>query len=662
MPQPQLNAYNRGVYRLVIAFVILAAAPARLLAQPSGAVDFGRDVQPILRDHCYSCHGPDLQMNGFRLDRRSDALRGGGQSNIGPGNAEGSRLYQRIAGAKLGARMPPTGALPDDQITIIKRWIDGGAHWPDELSGEVPEVASDPAAVALIDAIRAGAPASVSIESVLTKPGRKGMTPLMAAALYGDAAMVRRALAAGADPDARTASGLTALMFAVPDLERTRALLDAGADVNARSDEGRTALTIARASTGSAVTVRLLLDYGADPLPGRTADVSPLREAVRADDVETFRLLVDYGLGLRSTNAPPVAMIRTTCPACAAALGLGEPLPVRPPVSSAGATVPPDAAARPAPFLGNVPATAETIRAAIARSLPRLQRVDVDFVKHTGCVSCHHNSLVSLAVATARAHGYQVDEATTRSQNAAIGAYLESWRERALQGIPIAGAQDTMSYILWGLAAAGYVPDAATDAQAIWLQRRQGASGRWAVTTLRPPIESNDIEVTVMSMRALQLFAPPSRRPEFDRAVGRTRDWLATAIANSTEERAFRLLGLAWSGASPRQVESAADALLAAQRGDGGWSQEPAMASDAYATGEALYALRESGAAGADSPGVRKGVEYLLRTQYPDGTWFVESRSVPIQPYFESGFPYGAHQWISAAGTAWATAALALAR
>jgi trehalose 6-phosphate phosphatase len=51
-----------------------------------------------------------------------------------------------------------------------------------------------------------------------------------------------------------------------------------------------------------------------------------------------------------------------------------------------------------------------------------------------------------------------------------------------------------------------------------------------------------------------------------------------------------------------------------------------------------------------------------LRTQVDDGSWIVETRAVPIQAYFESGFPYGVNQWVSAAGTAWATRALAGAR
>ena len=62
-------------------------------AQTPARVDFARDVQPILRQHCYSCHGPREQKNGLRLDRRKDAMRGGTIAVIGPGNADGSRLY-----------------------------------------------------------------------------------------------------------------------------------------------------------------------------------------------------------------------------------------------------------------------------------------------------------------------------------------------------------------------------------------------------------------------------------------------------------------------------------------------------------------------------------------------------------------------------------------
>jgi hypothetical protein len=56
-----------------------------------------------------------------------------------------------------------------------------------------------------------------------------------------------------------------------------------------------------------------------------------------------------------------------------------------------------------------------------------------------------------------------------------------------------------------------------------------------------------------------------------------------------------------------------------------------------------------------------KAIDYLLRTQLGDGSWLVVSRSFPFQPYKESGFPHGKDQWISAAGTSWASMALSLA-
>ena len=654
----------------VCALIAVAAATLTTGVEPPAAIDFQRDVQPILREHCVSCHGPTQQFGGLRLDRRADALRGGSQTDIGPGNAGGSRLYHRLIGTAFGQQMPPTGPLTHEQTEIIRQWIDEGAAWPDAASGEtlLPPVDAD--AVRLMAAIRTNDRTVIDASlrgqtRVANMRGTGGSTPLMTAALYGDVALLKRLLAAGADPNAANNAGATALMWAAPDAEKMQLLLDAGADVNARSEDRRSALLITSGSVGAASAVRLLLEYGADPSSWRQGDVSPLREAARVDDVEMFRLLVAYGANPKGAGAPSATTLRTNCFACAEAAGVsaGGPLARVPPPEGAGSTAPrydPGRAARPTP-VGASSVTPATLRAAVERSLPLLQDVGVAFINQTGCVSCHHNSVVSMAVAAARAHGFAVNEATAKSQAGTIGTYLESWRERTLQNVPIAGAADTISYLLLGLAADEYTPDAATDAQATWLKRRQAKDGRWAVGTIRPPIESNDIEVTAVSLRALQVFAPPSQRAEFQRAVDRARAWLTTAKATATEERAFRLLGLRWAGASNDVLAAAARELFAIQKADGGWAQLDTMASDAYATGEALVALRESGVVAAGDAAYRKGLEYLLRTQIEDGSWIVETRAVPIQAYFESGFPYGVNQWVSAAATGWATTALALA-
>jgi hypothetical protein len=57
----------------------------------------------------------------------------------------------------------------------------------------------------------------------------------------------------------------------------------------------------------------------------------------------------------------------------------------------------------------------------------------------------------------------------------------------------------------------------------------------------------------------------------------------------------------------------------------------------------------------------QRGVHYLLRTQQQDGSWYVKTRALAFQPWFDAGFPYGYDQWISAAGTGWSAMALALA-
>jgi hypothetical protein len=108
-------------------------------------------------------------------------------------------------------------------------------------------------------------------------------------------------------------------------------------------------------------------------------------------------------------------------------------------------------------------------------------------------------------------------------------------------------------------------------------------------------------------------------------------------------------------------VVDATRELRAAQHADGGWSQLAALDSDAYATGQALVALHEAGGLAVDDPVYQKGVRYLLATEHDDGSWLVKSRSIALQPVFDSGFPGGRDQWISSAATAWAAMALAAA-
>lgn len=121
----------------------------------------------------------------------------------------------------------------------------------------------------------------------------------------------------------------------------------------------------------------------------------------------------------------------------------------------------------------------------------------------------------------------------------------------------------------------------------------------------------------------------------------------------------MRLMGLVWTKAPAAAVKAASQAIVREQTASGGWSQLPQLDPDAYATGLSLVALHAAGMRVSEDV-YRRGVRFLLTTQYPDGAWLVRTRSFPLQPYFESGFPFDRHQWISASGTAWAAQAVAL--
>jgi mono/diheme cytochrome c family protein len=99
-------------------------------------VDFVKDIQPIFATSCLVCHGPIAQRSNLRLDSKAAALKGGlSGPAIVPGRSAESLLVRLIAGLE-GDRLMPLGGprLSDEQIGLIRAWIDQGASWPEETS------------------------------------------------------------------------------------------------------------------------------------------------------------------------------------------------------------------------------------------------------------------------------------------------------------------------------------------------------------------------------------------------------------------------------------------------------------------------------------------------------------------------------------------------
>lgn len=97
-------------------------------------VDYQKQIQPLLKERCYACHGAKKQEASLRLDRRQEALAGGASGPaIIPGDATRGLLLERVTSDDAESVMPPKGdRLSRDEIDLLKGWIKTGADWPDD--------------------------------------------------------------------------------------------------------------------------------------------------------------------------------------------------------------------------------------------------------------------------------------------------------------------------------------------------------------------------------------------------------------------------------------------------------------------------------------------------------------------------------------------------
>ena len=390
-----------------------------------------------------------------------------------------------------------------------------------------------------------------------------------------------------------------------------------GADVNARTGPyGRTALiTAASSEQATPATLQMLLEKGADPNAEDSEGERALDWAKYRHDQGRIDILERYGA--KSGKGPRQQ---------------GYPAPDAP--------------------------VKVDMRASLSRSVALLLSAAPSIFQNRGCISCHSQALPAELAATAQRKGIAVDEGMAAKNHNQIVTFSQPSAEAAMQGDELAGNSTTLGYIMAALAAERHPLDKITAAYAHIAASMQMPDGRWIGNGVsRPPEEGGIITTTAMAVRAMVLYPLAGHKQEWDEKLGRAQHWLLAATPHSTEERSMRLMGLVWTKAARTEVQAATKDLLAQQRAGGGWAQSDPLAPDAYATGISLYALHEAGIE-ASAEAYRNGVKFLLANQYADGSWLVKTHSYPVQPYFESGFPFGRNQWISAAGTSWASLAL----
>ena len=301
------------------------------------------------------------------------------------------------------------------------------------------------------------------------------------------------------------------------------------------------------------------------------------------------------------------------------------------------------------------------VGAAIDRGLGFLVKDALAWISEHHCASCHHAALVIWSMREARQRGQTVDEP--------VLAELTKWVAESgdgttgvprPEGIPKAFNEKAVSFAL--ALGADPAPDAASQEGLKRLlttvksdQIENGSWASWPET--RPPIFGNSDERATVSAVLAVLPAATAGDAAAIAARDKGIQWLVeTKSDDDPQSVALRLVLWQRLGRPSAEWEPLVQRIRERQNVDGGWSQTLDVPSDAWATGQALYALAHAGLKSPDAV-VERGQGFLVRTQRDDGSWPMISR--PTKPGGEGSkslIP------ITGAGSAWAVMGLVRSR
>lgn len=297
------------------------------------------------------------------------------------------------------------------------------------------------------------------------------------------------------------------------------------------------------------------------------------------------------------------------------------------------------------------------VDATIDRGLGFLVKDALAWKEEHNCASCHHAALVVCAMREAQRFGRAVDEP--------VLADLTQWLAASGNGkfglARPAGAPNAASpkamYFAFALGADPKRDAAAQDGLNLLLttvkgeQTENGSWSTWPGT--RPPIfGSSDESLTALATLAL-LPAAAAGDVEAKAALDRGVKWLAeTKTDDDPQSIALRVVLWIRLGRPAEEWEPLVRRIKDRQNVDGGWSQTPDLASDGWASGQALYALSYAGIK-SNQAAILRGQAFLVRAQRTDGSWSMTSRpTAPGGPGATSLIP------ITGGGSAWAVLGL----
>jgi squalene-hopene/tetraprenyl-beta-curcumene cyclase len=272
----------------------------------------------------------------------------------------------------------------------------------------------------------------------------------------------------------------------------------------------------------------------------------------------------------------------------------------------------------------------------IARGLDFLEKDALQWKndKKRACATCHHGTMTVWALNEAKSQGFAVRSETLQE--------ISQWTKGRFVTDKLTAPRDgpdaniSMPAVYLALMARTVPKQESLSGEelrriASYLARWQEADGFWKGPNQKDPavpfFESVEV-ITLLAYLAVDGQVPADAKIESPIRSSRDKaaEWLRkTRPAESTQSLALHLLADVHRGPAAKTLQPGIDVLLNRQNADGGWGQEKDLPSDAYATGQALYALSLAGVA-RDRENVQRGVAFLLRTQQEDGSWPMKSR------------------------------------
>jgi hypothetical protein len=315
-------------------------------------------------------------------------------------------------------------------------------------------------------------------------------------------------------------------------------------------------------------------------------------------------------------------------------------------------------------------ATTPQVQQTVDRAIKYLQTESADWLNTRKCAACHHVPMPLWALGEAERWGYAIDKTfVTVTAESLLGSKDKLLASKIFPD-PVAPPDPRpqgrgLNMGLPMLAVAARSLPSLTEGQnrslkliAEEIVKKQQPDGSWEffATLRRPPINESQTTDVAWIVMALQGATGPDVTRSQREALAKAVAWLDGARRSEIHHDKVLKVILGLRAGTPREaLQTAIDGLLVLQRADGGWSQTvPEPKSDAFATGQTLYALSLAGFT-AERPEIQRGIDFLVATQKPDGSWPMTSRATP------NGSPGGATLLtpITCAASAWATLGLA---